>query len=188
MKKIVLLITLIFLFSCANKEQGYNYLEKGLMATLENKDEKEIMKNFNNAANNGNKEVFEAVYNYFGNTQEAFFDKYTKKSKGEAEYYKALISSRRNDSKDKIIKLLESSIKQGNIKSYYTLGTIYQDNLEYTKAQENFKLGKSKGDIYSIYSYEYNKNYSNEYKRIEELNEKLTDNTITTNEKKEMGT
>ena len=64
MKKIVLLITLIFLFSCANKEQGYNYLEKGLMATLENKDEKEIMKNFNNAANNGNKEVFEAVYNY----------------------------------------------------------------------------------------------------------------------------
>ncbi len=99
-------------------EKKYIFLSELYAKTLENKDEKEIMKNFNNAANNGNKEVFEAVYNYFGNTQEAFFDKYTKKSKGEAEYYKALISSRRNDSKDKIIKLLESSIKQGNIKSY----------------------------------------------------------------------
>ena len=188
MKKLVLLIALIFLFSCTNKEQGYNSLEKGLISTLENKDEKEIMKHFNSAAKNGNKEVFEAVYNYFGNTQEEFFDKYTKKSKGEAEYYKALISSQRNDSKDKIIKILESSIKQGNVKSYYTLGTIYQDNLDFTKAQENFKLGKNKGDIYSLYSYEYNKNYNSKYKRIEELNEKLINNTINSNEKKEMGT
>ena len=163
-------------------------MEKGLISTLENKDEKEIMKHFNSAAKNGNKEVFEAVYNYFGDTQEEFFDKYTKKSKGEAEYYKALISSQRNDSKDKIIKILESSIKQGNVKSYYTLGTIYQDNLDFTKAQENFKLGKNKGDIYSLYSYEYNKNYNSEYKRIEELNEKLINNTINSNEKKEMGT
>ena len=188
MKKLVLLIALIFLFSCTNKERGYNSLEKGLISTLENKDEKEIMKHFNSAAKNGNKEVFEAVYNYFGDTQEEFFDKYTKKSKGEAEYYKALISSQRNDSKDKIIKILESSIKQGNVKSYYTLGTIYQDNLDFTKAQENFKLGKNKGDIYSLYSYEYNKNYNSEYKRIEELNEKLINNTINSNEKKEMGT
>ena len=112
MKKLVLLIALIFLFSCTNKEQGYNSLEKGLISTLENKDEKEIMKHFNSAAKNGNKEVFEAVYNYFGNTQEEFFDKYTKKSKGEAEYYKALISSQRNDSKDKIIKILEKKKKQ----------------------------------------------------------------------------
>lgn len=188
MKKLVLLIALIFLFSCTNKERGYNSLEKGLISTLENKDEKEIMKHFNSAAKNGNKEVFEAVYNYFGDTQEEFFDKYTKKSKGEAEYYKALISSQRNDSKDKIIKILENSIKQGNVKSYYTLGTIYQDNLDFTKAQENFKLGKNKGDIYSLYSYEYNKNYNSEYKRIEELNEKLINNTINSNEKKEMGT
>ena len=41
MKKLVLLIALIFLFSCTNKEQGYNSLEKGLISTLENKDEKE---------------------------------------------------------------------------------------------------------------------------------------------------
>ena len=60
MKKLVLLIALIFLFSCTNKEQGYNSLEKGLISTLENKDEKEIMKHFNSAAKNGNKEVFEA--------------------------------------------------------------------------------------------------------------------------------
>mgnify|MGYP000243440970 CR=1 FL=1 len=43
MKKLVLLIALIFLFSCTNKEQGYNSLEKGLISTLENKDEKEIL-------------------------------------------------------------------------------------------------------------------------------------------------
>lgn len=57
MKKLVLLIALIFLFSCTNKEQGYNSLEKGLISTFfkENKDEKEIMKHFNSAAKNGNK-------------------------------------------------------------------------------------------------------------------------------------
>ncbi len=188
MKKIVLLIILVFLFSCTNKEQGYDLLEKGIIATLENKDNKEIMKSFNGAARKGNKEVFEAVYSYFGDTQESFFDKYLKKSKGESEYFKALILSKKNNSKDKIIKLLESSIKQGNSKAHYTLGMIYQEDLDYSKAQEEFKIGKEKGDIYSTYSYYYNKNYINDYKRIEELNDKLGKNLITANEKKEMGT
>ena len=50
------------------------------------------------------------------------------------------------------------------------------------------KKGRDAGEIYSLYSYEYNKKLMKFYKRIEELNQKLNDGTITMEEKKELGT
>ena len=68
------------------------------------------------------------------------------------------------------------------------IGNIYENKLEFTKAQEYLKKGRDAGEIYSLYSYEYNKNLTNFYKKIEELNKKLNDGNISTEEKKELGT
>ena len=68
---------------------------------------------------------------------------------------------------DEIINLLESSAKQGNNKAYYMLGSIYESKFEFSKAQEISEKGKDAGEIYSVYSYNYNKNLSDVYSRIE---------------------
>ena len=68
------------------------------------------------------------------------------------------------------------------------IGNIYENKLQFTKAQEYLKKGRDAEEIYSLYSYEYNKKLMKFYKRIEELNQKLNDGTITMEEKKELGT
>ena len=50
-----------------------------------------------------------------------------------------------NVSEEEIVELLESSAKQGNYKAYYMLGSIYENKLEFTKAQEYLKKGKEAG-------------------------------------------
>ena len=64
------------------------------------------------------------------------FNEYMKKSKGIAEYYQALLLQQTNGDELQILDLLESSAKQGNVKAYYMIGNIYENKLQFTKAQE----------------------------------------------------
>ncbi|MDO5089023.1 MAG: tetratricopeptide repeat protein [Leptotrichiaceae bacterium] len=189
MKKIVCMILFpLIVLSCGKTDRGYDALENGLLGILRKKDENYITKNLEQSAKDGNMDVFSLAYIYWGKSGEEFFNEYLNKSKGNAEYYKALIMKEKNDPEEKVINMLESAANQGNYKAYYILGNIFQDKLEFSKAQEYLKKGKEHGEIYSLYSYEYNKSLTGVYKRIEELNKKLKNGTITSDEKKEMGT
>ena len=189
MKKcIYILFVLLFLVSCSKNDAGYDALEKGLIGILEKKDYEYIMKNINESAKAGNEDVYGLAYTYLAENGSMFFNKYMKKSKGIAEYYQALLLQQTNGDELQILDLLENSAKQGNIKAYYMIGNIYENKLQFTKAQEYLKKGRDAGEIYSLYSYEYNKKLMKFYKRIEELNQKLNDGTITSEEKKELGT
>ncbi len=183
-----LFLTLLIIVSCSKEEKGYEALENSLIGILEKKDEVYILKQLEQAAELGNEDVFALAYVYLGAQGEEFYDKFLKKSKGHAEYYKALFLQEMRVSEDEIIELLESSAKQGNSKAYFMLGNIFENRLDFTKAQEYLKKGKEAGEIYSLYSYDYNKNLSNVHKRIEELNKKLQEGSINPEEKKEMGT
>ncbi|RRD38962.1 tetratricopeptide repeat protein [Leptotrichia sp. OH3620_COT-345] len=189
MKKIVCMILFpLIILSCGKTDRGYDALENGLLGILRKKDEKYITANLEQAAKDGNMDVFSLAYVYWGISGEEFFNKYLNKSKGNAEYYKALIMKEKNDPEEKVVGMLENAASQGNYKAYYVLGNIFQDKLEFSKAQEYLKKGKEHGEIYSLYSYEYNKSLTGVYKRIEELNKKLKNNVITPDEKKELGT
>ena len=189
MKKwINILFVLLLSVSCSKTDSGYDALEKSLIGILEKKDYEYIMKNMNESAKAGNEDIYGLAYTYLAENGTMFFNRYMKKSKGIAEYYQALLLQQTNGDESQILDLLESATKQGNIKAYYMIGSIYENKLEFTKAQEYLKKGKDAGEIYALYSYEYNKNLMNFYKRIEELNKKLNDGTISTEEKKELGT
>ena len=189
MKKwINILFVLLLSVSCSKTDTGYDALEKSLIGILEKKDYEHIMKNMNESAKLGNEDIYGLAYTYLAENGTMFFNRYMKKSKGIAEYYQALLLQQTNGDETQILDLLESATKQGNIKAYYMIGNIYENKLEFTKAQEYLKKGKDAGEIYALYSYEYNKNMMNFYKRIEELNKKLNEGTISTEEKKELGT
>ena len=189
MKKwINILFVLLLSVSCSKTDTGYDALEKSLIGILEKKDYEHIMKNMNESAKSGNEDIYGLDYTYLAENGTMFFNRYMKKSKGIAEYYQALLLQQTNGDETQILDLLESATKQGNIKAYYMIGNIYENKLEFTKAQEYLKKGKDAGEIYALYSYEYNKNMMNFYKRIEELNKKLNEGTISTEEKKELGT
>ncbi len=183
-----LLLILLTAASCLKNNKGYDALENSLIGILEKKEEGYILKQLEEAAEAGNEDVFALSYVYLGTQGEEFYNKFLKKSNGYAEYYKALFLKEMSVSEDEIIDLLKSSAEQGNSKAYFMLGNIFESRLEFSKAQEYLKKGKDAGEIYSLYSYDYNKNLINFHKRIEELNRKLKDNTITASEKKEMGT
>ena len=182
------ILFLLILVSCGKTEKGYDSLEKGLLGILEKKEEGYVRKYLEQSAKEENADAFGLAYLYWQNSGEDFFNKFLNKSNGNAEFYKALILKGKSDSEKEVINLLESAANQGNYKAYYMLGNIFQDKLEFTKAQEYFKKGKERGEIYSVYSYDYNKNLTGIYKRIEELNKKLQGGTINHNEKKELGT
>ena len=183
-----LLLIPAILISCGKVNKGYDSLEKGLTGILENKDEKYIIKQLESSAKAGNLDAFALAYLYAGPEGESFFNQFLKKSKGNAEYYKAVAMSDLGKPEKEIINMFEEALKQGNNKAYYMIGNMYQENLNFTKAQEYFEKGKNTGEIYSTYSYNYNKNLTKEYKRIEELNLKRNSNSITPTEKKELGT
>ncbi len=183
----IILFPLIFI-ACTKSEKGYDALEKGLLGILEKKDEEYIAKHLEKSAKEGNADAFGLAYIYWQNSGEQFFDKFLNNSEGNAEYYKALIMQEKSDDEKEIISMLESAAKQGNYRAYYILGNIFQDKLEFTKAQEYLKKGKEQGEMYSLYSYDYNKNLTGIYKKIEELNKKLKEGTINPDEKKELGT
>ena len=190
MRKFIFYVFLISLLivSCSQDKKGYDALEKGLIGILEKKDEGYILQQLEKSAEQKNEDVFALAYVYLGTQGEEFYNKFLKKSNGYAEYYKAMFLKETNGMEDEIINLLESSAKQGNNKAYYMLGSIYESKFEFSKAQEYLKKGKDAGEIYSVYSYNYNKNLSDVYSRIEELNKKLKDDTINQMEKKELGT
>lgn len=189
MKKIFCFLFIPFmLFSCSKSARGYDELEKSLMGILLKKDENSVVKQLEKTADLGNEDVFGLAYAYLGETGEDFWNRYLKKSKGIAEFYKASYLQKQNPNDDQIIPLLESSAKQGFVRSYFTLGRIYEDKFEFEKAQEYLKKGKDAGDMYATYSYEYNKKFSNEYKKMENLDKKLKDGSISKDEKKELGT
>lgn len=181
-----ILFVLLLSVSCSKTDTGYDALEKSLIGILEKKDYEYIMKNMNESAKAGNEDVYGLAYTYLAENGTMFFNRYMKKSKGIAEYYQALLLQQTNGDESQILDLLESAIKQGNIKAYYLIGSIYEDKLEFTKAQEYLKKGKDAGEIYALYSYEYNKKLMNFYKRIEELNKKLNDGTISMEEKRNL--
>ena len=190
MRKFIFYLFLISLLivSCSQDNKGYDALEKGLIGILEKKDEGYILQQLGKAAEQKNEDVFALAYVYLGTQGEEFYNKFLKKSNGYAEYYKAMFLKETNGSEDEIINLLESSAKQGNNKAYYMLGSIYESKFEFSKAQEYLKKGKDAGEIYAVYSYNYNKNLSDVFSRIEELNKKLKNDTINQEEKKELGT
>jgi len=190
MRKFIFYVFLISLLivSCSQDKKGYDALEKGLIGILEKKDEGYILQQLEKSAEQKNEDVFALAYVYLGTQGEEFYNKFLKKSNGYAEYYKAMFLKETNGMEDEIINLLESSAKQGNNKAYYMLGSIYESKFEFSKAQEYLKKGKDAGEIYSVYSYNYNKNLADVYIRIEELNKKLKDDTINQVEKKELGT
>ena len=190
MRKFIFYLFLISLLivSCSQDNKGYDALEKGLIGILEKKDEGYILQQLGKAAEQKNEDVFALAYVYLGTQGEEFYNKFLKKSNGYAEYYKAMFLKETNGSEDEIIYFLESSAKQGNNKAYYMLGSIYESKFEFSKAQEYLKKGKDAGEIYAVYSYNYNKNLSDIFSRIEELNKKLKDDTINQEEKKELGT
>lgn len=190
MKKriIYILLILLFVLSCNRAtEKGYEHMEKALIGIMENKGEKYIKREFIQAIKNGNKDIFSLIYFYYGNSDEDFLEKYFKKSDGLAEYYKGLILKEKKVDEKIIVSLFESSAKQGNIKAYYMLGNIYEEKLNFSKAQEYYEKGKSQGEIYSTYAFNYNKNLQNEYKKIEELYKKYNNKNIGEEEKKELG-
>jgi len=190
MRKFIFYLFLISLLivSCSQDNKGYDALEKGLIGILEKKDEGYILQQLGKAAEQKNEDVFALAYVYLGTQGEEFYNKFLKKSNGYAEYYKAMFLKETNGMEEEIISLLESSAKQGNDKAYYMLGSIYESKFEFSKAREYLKKGKDAGEIYAIYSYNYNKNLSDVHNRIEELNKKLKDDTINQVEKKELGT
>ena len=186
-KSVYILFVLLLLISCSKNNNGYDPLEKSLIGILEKRDYEYIMKNLNESAKAGNEDVYGLAYTYLAENGQMFFNKYLNKSKGVAEYYEALLLQQINGDETQIIDLLESAAKQGNVKAYYVIGNIYENKLEFTKAQEYLKKGKNAGEIYALYSYEYNKNMINFYQKIENLNKKLNDGNITVEEKKELG-
>lgn len=188
MKKwIFLLIVPVILVSCGKSDKGYSELEKALIAILEEKDPEYIEKHLISSAKAGNEDVYALAYVTYGKSGDLFFEYFFNKSKGNAEYYKGWLMKERGETESEIVNMFESSAKQGNVKAYYMLGMIFQDKLDFTKAQEYFKKGKDAGEIYSQYTYIYNKELTSEYRRVEELNAKYKENKITPEEKKEMG-
>lgn len=190
MKRLILLIILIMsITSCFNLTyKNYNYLEDALIAILTGSSNQEILNKMKKAAKSGNKEVYGLSYSYYGSLAKDFLEENLNKSDGEAEYYLALIMKENQKSDDDVIKLFERSANEGNLKAYYMLGSYYQDNLEFSKAQSYFEKGKNKGEMYSTYSYNFNKREEKNYKRIEDLYKKYQGKTITLEEKKELGT
>ena len=164
---IYILFVILLLVSCSKNNNGYDALEKSLIGILEKKDYEYIMKNINEAAKTENEDIYGLAYTYLAENGQMFFNKYLNKSKGVAEYYEALLLQQINGDEIQIIDLLENAAKQGNVKAYYMIGNIYENKLEFTKAQEYLKKGKNAGEIYALYSYEYNKNMKNFYERIE---------------------
>ncbi len=183
-----LLLVPFILISCGRLNRGYDSLEKGLIGILENKDKKYVIKYLESSVKAGNPDAFTLAYLYIGPEGEGFFNQFLKKSKGNAEYYKAVVMGDLGKPEKEIIGMFEESVRQGNSKAYYMIGNIYQENLNFSKAQEYFEKGKDAGEIYSTYSYNYNRNLTKEYKRIEELNIKLGNGSIIPSEKKELGT
>lgn len=186
-KNILIALLLILVVACSNKNMEYSSLEKALIAILEQKDEKTVTKLLDKAVKTKNEEAYKLAYIYFGNEGISFFDKYLGKSKGNAEFYKGLLLQTTETSEKNIIDIFEQSAKNGKDKAYYVLGSIYQDKLEFSKAEEYFEKGKNKGEIYSTYSYNYLKNLKKDYKRVEQLNQKISSKTISDSEKKELG-
>ena len=90
MKKIFCFLFIPFmLFSCSKSARGYDELEKSLMGILLKKDENSVVKQLEKTADLGNEDVFGLAYAYLGETGEDFWNRYLKKSKGIAEFYKA---------------------------------------------------------------------------------------------------
>ena len=186
-KNILITLLLILVVACSNKNMEYSSLEKALIAILEQKDEKTVTKLLDKAVKNKNEAAYKLAYIYFGNEGISFFDKYLGKSKGNAEFYKGLLLQTTETSEKNIIDIFEQSAKNGKDKGCYILGSIYQDKLEFSKAEEYFEKGKNKGEIYSTYSYNYLKTLKKDYKRVEQLNQKIYNKTISDSEKKELG-
>ncbi len=161
--------------------------KKALIGILEEKSPEYIEKYLISSAKTGNEDVYALAYATYGKNGDLFFEYFFNKSKGNAEYYKGWLMKDRGETESDIINMFESSAKQGNPKAYYMLGMIFQDKLDFTKAQEYFKKGKDAGELYSQYTYIYNKELTSEYKRVEELNAKYKENKITLEEKKELG-
>lgn len=189
MKKVILmLITVILLIlSCGNNVKSYDTIENALISILERKNELYISKELDKAMKTSEEEAFILAYLYFGNSRKNIFEKFLNESNGNAEYYKGLLHKKSNMPIEELKELFESAAKQGNEKAYYMLGNIYEKELQISKAQEYYKLGKEKGNIDSLHSYIYIDSLKKEYKRLEILNEKLLLDTINSDEKKELG-
>lgn len=189
MKKIIFgfLICVVFVISCGKNEKAYDLIEKALISILDRKSELQILKELNKAMKTSEEDAFSLTYLYFGNSEPKIFDKYLGKSKGNAEYYKGLLMKTNKEPLLDILNMFETSASQGNKKAYYMLGKLYQDNLEFSKGQEYYKVGKEKGEMYSTYAYYFNENLKNEYEQIDKLKIKLEKNIISEKEKKELG-
>lgn len=183
----ILFLSLLFLSSCGfrdNNSKGYKELEEGIIKIFNNKDG---ISDFNLAAKKGNLEVYDIVTYYYGFSAADFLETYFKKSEGKAEYYYASMLISADIEKDKAKKLFEEAVKQGEYNAYYSLGTLYENDLEYTTAMSYYEKGKEQGDMYALYAYEYLKTNKNNVNKIESLYKKYKNNSISSDEKKELG-
>ena len=144
MKKslLILFILLLFVNSCGrgrSNNKGYKELEEGIVKIFDNKDG---MPQFNLAAKKGNLEVYDIVTYYYGISSLDFLETYFKKSEGKAEYYYASMLLSAQIEEDKAKKLLEEAIKQGEYSAYYSLGFLYEDDLDFSTAISYYEKGK----------------------------------------------
>ncbi|MCP1226027.1 lipopolysaccharide assembly protein LapB [Sebaldella sp. S0638] len=184
---VILFLLLLSLNSCkfsGSNSKGYKELEEGIIKIFDNKDG---MADFSAAARKGNLEVYGVVTYYYGYSALDFLEKHFKKSDGRAEYYYASILISANNDEDKAKKLFEEAVKQGEYNAYYSLGTLYEEDLDYSTAMNYYEKGREKGDMFSLYAYEYLKTNKNSINKIETFGKKYKSGTITSDEKKEMG-
>lgn len=184
---VILFLLLLSLNSCkfsGSNSKGYKELEEGIIKIFDNKDG---MTEFSTAARKGNPEVYGVVTYYYGYSALDFLEKHFKKSDGKAEYYYASILISANNDEDRAKKLLEEAVKQGEYNAYYSLGTLYETDLDFSTAMNYYEKGKEKGDMFSLYAYEYLKTNKNSITKIENFSKKYKSGTITPDEKKELG-
>lgn len=187
MRKTLFILLLLLLNSCGlpNKgNHGYKELEDGIVKIYDNKDG---MSEFTSAAKKGNLEVYDIVSYYYGQSAQEFLKANFKKSKGHAEYYYATSLIKANIRREEARKLFEEAIKQGEYNAYYSLGTMYEEDLDYITAMNYYEKGSNKGDMFSLYAFELLKSNKNSITKIEELNKKYKENKISSNEQKELG-
>ena len=184
---VILFLLLLSLNSCkfsGSNSKGYKELEEGIIKIFDNKDG---ITDFSAAARKGNLEVYGIGTYYYGYSALDFLEKNFKKSDGKAEYYYASILMSANTNEDNAKKLFEEAVKQGEYNAYYSLGTLYENDLDYSTAMNYYEKGREKGDMFSLYAYEYLKANKNSINKIETLGKKYKNGTITSDEKKEMG-
>ena len=188
MRKTLFILLLLLLTSCGlpnnGGSKGYKELEEGIVKIYDNKDG---LPEFTAAAKKGNLEVYDIVSYYYGQSAQDFLKANFKKSKGHAEYYYATSLIKANVQKEEARRLFEEAAKQGEYNAYYSLGSMYEEELDYTTAISYYEKGSNKGDMFSLYAFEFLKFNKNSVNRIETLNKKYKEDKISSDEKKELG-